>query len=95
MALRRGSPIVLESVGAAGPGRIRWARNDHDPLERVNDLGRPRQAGGDAEPAPSGTVGEPGSHVQHPEPQQFRLSPGEVTVQGCLQLDIVDSCPEF
>ena len=34
------------------------------------------------EPARSGTVGEPRCHVQHPEPQQFRPTVSEVTVQG-------------
>jgi hypothetical protein len=77
-----GSPRVPWVGGTIGSVGLGGRRDDHDPAERVKDVGGPRPSGGDAEVASPAAAGEPGGHVQYPEAQQLRLSLGEVAVEG-------------
>ena len=55
--------------------RTGWARgsggcgDDHDPMERFEDLAGPGPVAGQPEPASPSTAAEPGGNVQHLEPQ--------------------------
>src|SRR5829696_7972588 len=52
--------------GARGSG---GRRDDHDPMERFEDLAGPGPVAGQPEPASPATAAEPGRDVQHLEPQ--------------------------
>jgi hypothetical protein len=55
---------------------IRW--------KAASDLGGPRPADREPEPASSGAAGKPGGHVQHTELQPFHLGSGQLAREpGC------------
>src|SRR3954447_13827885 len=75
------SPGVLRSVGQA----LSWSAgcgDRRDPGERGGDLVGPGPAGGDAQPAAALAAGQAGGGVQNAVAQPFRLSLGEVAVEG-------------
>src|SRR4029453_1333804 len=65
--------------GARGSG---GCGDDHDPMERFEDLAGPGPVGGQPAPGAPAPAAEPGGDVQHLEPQQLRLDDGQVTGQG-------------
>src|SRR5215218_7703553 len=82
VAPRGGSPMVPQLVADSWTRGSGGCGDDHDPVERRNDLVGPGPVAGQPEPASSATAAESGGNVQHVEPQQLALDDGQVTGQG-------------
>src|SRR5512132_4738116 len=79
---RGGSPTVPQLMAGRWARGSRGCGDDHDAMERVEDLAGPGPVARQPELAAPATAAQPGGNLQHLEPQQLRLDDGQVTGQG-------------
>jgi|SRR5512133_2101405 hypothetical protein len=83
---RGGSPTVPQLMADRWARGSRGCGDDHDAMERFEDLAGPGPVARQPELAAPATAAQPGGNLQHLEPQQLRLDDGDSAALAILRI---------